>query len=270
MTSRPILALLALLCSFAAQAASRTELLPLQYRSADEMLPVAQSVLGGEGHVSAYGNQLVVNAEPAKIAELQGLLQQLDTRPRRLLITVDNQQASSSSQSGYQVDGHITAGNVEIVGGRGERYGRNQVRIIDRTSTGSSGSLQQVQATEGYPALIQAGQSLPLTTYGRDAYGYPRESTEYRDVNRGFEVVASVRGDQVQLAIRSQQDRLSSRPGVIETQSTDTRVNGRLGEWIELGGVSESAAGSHGGLLSQRSGSALQSQALRLKVELLE
>jgi hypothetical protein len=154
---RTWLTLLALTCSLATQAAPRTEILPLHYRSAEELLPVAQSLLDGAGRVSAYGNQLVINAEPDRIAELRELLQQLDTPPQRLLITVDSQQDGSAHQDGYRVDGSISAGNVEIIGGRGERHGGDEVRIIRRSSAGGSGSLQQVQATEGYPAQILVG-----------------------------------------------------------------------------------------------------------------
>ena len=270
MTRRRLPLLLALLCTSVAQAAPRTEILPLHYRTADELLPTVQTVLGGEGRVSAYGNQLIVNAEPEKLAELQNLLQQLDTRPRRLLITVDSQQDRDASQSGYRVDGSIDAGNVEVIGGRGERHGQDQLRIIRRSSQGSSGSLQQVQTTEGYPAQIMVGQSVPVRTRIRDAYGYSREITEYRDANRGFQVVASVQGEHVQLSIYSQQDRLAGRSGAIATQHTDTQVSGRLGDWIELGGISETRRDSRSALLSHQSGASTQTQALRLKVELLE
>ena len=60
MTLRPLLACLLLSLSLTTQAA--TEAIALSYRSADEVLSVAQSVLGSEGRVSAYGNQLIVNA----------------------------------------------------------------------------------------------------------------------------------------------------------------------------------------------------------------
>lgn len=270
MMMRLLPATLGLLCSFTVLAAPRTEILPLHYRTADELLPLVQTVLGGEGRVSAYGNQLIVNAEPAKLAELQALLQQLDTRPRRLLITVMSQGDSDTRQRGYRIDGRIDAGDVEIIGGRGERHGSDELRIIGGSSQSRSGSLQQVQATEGYPAQIMVGQSVPVRTVVRDAYGYPREYTEYRDANRGFEVVAHVNGDQVQLSIYSQQDRLASRSGAIDTQRTDTRVSGRLGEWIELGGIRESSSGSHSSLLARQSGGGSQTQALRFKIELLE
>lgn len=270
MISRRWPLLLALLLASATQAAPRTEILPLHYRTAGELLSTVQTVLGGEGRVSAYGNQLIVNAEPEKIAELQTLLQQLDTRPRRLLISVDSQQQRDFSQRGYRVDGSIDAGSVEVIGGRGERHGQDQLRIIRRSSHGSDGALQQVQATEGYPAQIMIGQSVPVRTLIRDAYGYPREVTEYRDASRGFQVVASVQGEQVQLDIYSQQDRLAGPSGAIATQRTDTRVSGRLGEWIDLGGISESGRDSRSTLLSHQADASSQTQALRLKVELLE
>ena len=270
MNMRLLLPLLGLLRHLSVEAEPRTEILPLHYRTTEELLPLAESVVGSDGQVSAHGNQLIVNAEPEKIAELQSQLPQLDSPPRRLLITLDTQQDSISHRHGYRVDGRLDAGNVGVIGGRGERDGRDQIRIISRSTNSNRSAQQQIQATEGYPARIQVGQSVPLTTYSYDAFGYPSASTEYRDVNQGFEVIANVHGDQVELSIRSQQDRLSNQPGVIDTQSFDTRVRGRLGEWISLGGVSEGSTGSRTRLLSQQYGNAQQTQALRLKVELLE
>ncbi len=268
MNARALLAFVCLALRLAVQAA--TEVLPLNYRSAEEILPLAQSVLGSTGRVRAYGNQLIVSAEPEQIAELQEVLQRLDTPPRRLLITVDSVEERDASSGDYGVDGSIGTGNVRIVTGRSEHYAQNDIRVTRSSTQGSGGSRQQIQATEGYPALIQTGQSVPLTSYGRDAYGYPVQQREYRDIGQGFQVVAHVHGEQVQLDIRSQQERLDRRNGSIDTQSADTRVSGRLGEWIELGGVSESRTDSRSGLLSQRAGSSRQTQGLRLKVELLE
>lgn len=79
MNLRPLTLMLACALSLGAVAAPRTEIIPLNYRTAEDVLPVAQQVLGNEGRVTAYGNQLVVNAELAKIRELQQVLEQLDT-----------------------------------------------------------------------------------------------------------------------------------------------------------------------------------------------
>ncbi len=51
-------------------------------------------------------------------------------------------------------------------------------------------------------------------------------------------MTASVTGDIVHLAISTNRDRMSQeRPDVVNVQSTDTTVSGRLGEWITLAGV---------------------------------
>jgi hypothetical protein len=268
MNVRALLAALLLGCSVSLSAA--TEVIPLNFRTADEVLGVVQSVLGQEGKVNAYGNQLIVNAEPAKIAEVRALLQQLDTEPRRLLISVDTNKSGYQTDRGYRADGSISTGNAEIQIGQGEINGRDQVRMIRRSTDSLSGGTQQVQATEGYPALIQVGQSVPLTSQGRDYYGQPYSNTQYRDVTRGFYVTASLSGELVHINISSNRDRLSqTQPGAIDVQSTDTRVSGRVGEWISIGGVNEQSQGQQGGFLQHRSTQGREDMTIRVKVDVV-
>ncbi|MBF7731497.1 secretin N-terminal domain-containing protein [Pseudomonas sp. N040] len=262
---------LCLLClttlSFGLQAA--TEVIPLNYVMANDVLPTAQAVLGNQGRANAYGNQLIVSAPVEKIAELRSVIEQLDTQPRRLLISLDTAGNDRQASRGYSVNGSASAGNVEIQAGHGEVNSRDQVRIINNNSVGNSASVQQVQATEGYPALIQAGQSVPLTTTSRGPYGQVYSNTEYRDVMRGFLVTATVAGERVNISIRSSNDSLSrSQPGTIEVQSTDTRVSGQLGEWIPLGGVSTQSQNQDAGFLRRYSSNGQDQMSMRIKVEL--
>jgi type II secretory pathway component GspD/PulD (secretin) len=212
MSLRTLLTTLLLTCSFSAIAA--TEIVPLNFRTSADMLPMAQDFIGKDGQVSAYGNQLIVNADQRKIDELKALISQLDVAAKRLLITVD------TSDNNYQSSK------------------ANQARIIRRSTASRDGGVQQVQASEGTPALIQVGQSVPLTSAQSDSYGDLRSQTEYRNVTQGFYVTASVTGEIVHLAISTNRDRMSQeRPDVVNVQSTDTTVTGRLGEWITLAGV---------------------------------
>jgi len=269
MTLRALFA--ALLLTFSSSLLAATEIIPLNYRTADDVLPAAQSILGNEGKVSAYGNQLIVNAPPGKIKELRELLNQLDTQPKRLLISVDTSEANQQNERGYRVDGSASAGGVDIEAGRGEINGRDQVRIIRRSTDSRNGGTQQIQATEGYPALIQVGQSVPLTTTSSGPYGQVYNQTQYRNVTRGFYVTASLSGDLVHVTISSNNDRLSqSQPGIIDVQSTDTRVSGRLGEWINIGGVNQESQGSQSGFLQHRSTQGREDMSMRLKVEALD
>lgn len=266
MTLRLLLASLLLSVSLVAQAAS--EVIALSYRTADDMLAVAQSVLGSEGRVTAYGNQLIVNATPAKITELRTLINQLDVQPKRLLISVDTNDSSQQNDRGYQVDGSASVGGVDIEAGQGEVNGRDQVRIIRRSTANRSGGTQQIQTTEGYPALIQVGQSVPLTSTSIGPYGQVYNQTQYRNVTQGFYVTATLSGDIVHVSISSNNDKLSqSQSGAIDIQSTDTRVSGRLGEWISVGGVNQQSQGDQRGFLQKHSTEGSQDMSMRLKVE---
>lgn len=267
--TRSLIAVLTLMVTLSLQAA--TEVIPLKFRMAEDVLPIAESVVGDQGKINAYGNQLIINAPASVINELRDVLAQLDNEPRQLLISIDSQNSATSGASGYSVDGSARAGDVEVQTGRGERNGRDQVRIIRHSTTSEGGGIQQVQATEGYPALIQVGQSVPITTSGHDGYGQIYQQTQFRDVTRGFYATATIHGDQVQVTISSHQDRMSSsRPGAIDVQETNTSVRGKLGEWISLGGIDESASSSQSGTLRRYSTQGRQDLSLRLKVDTLD
>jgi type II secretory pathway component GspD/PulD (secretin) len=237
---------LLLICSFSALAA--TEVVQLNYRTSDDLLPVAKSFLGKEGTVSAYGNQLIVKAEPGKIDELRSLLGQLDKAQKRLMISVDtSDNTTQDSQS------------------------MGPTHIINRSTDSRDGGIQQVQASEGVPALIQVGQSVPLTTTSTDSNGYAKSDTQYRNVTQGFYVTASLTGDTVHLSISTNHDRMSQeRPDVVNIQSTDTNVTGRLGEWITLAGISEQSQANQNALVQSRSTQGRGDMSLRVKVDALD
>ncbi|MFJ4143932.1 secretin N-terminal domain-containing protein [Pseudomonas sp. NPDC089734] len=243
---RPLLA--SLLIAFSTCTLAATEIVPLNHRTSADLLPVAKSFLGTDGTVSAYGNQLIVNAESRKIEELRALISQLDTAPKRLLISVDTSDNASRSVNGG-----------------------NGARIISYGTSSRDGGVQQVQTSEGTPALIQVGQSIPLTTTRTDAYGYPQSNTEYRNVTQGFYVTASVTGDTVHLNISTNRDRTSQeRPDAIKVQSTDSQVSGRLGEWITLAGSSDQSVADQRGIAQRYSTQGRDDMVLRVKVDSLE
>ncbi|MDY7534099.1 secretin N-terminal domain-containing protein [Pseudomonas sp. Bout1] len=244
MSLRTLLTTLLLATSFSVIAA--TEVVPLSNRTSADLLPVAQNFIGKDGTVSAYGNQLIVNAEPDKIQGLRALLSQLDTPSRRLLITVDTKENNQQSN------------------------GNNQTQVITYSTESRDGGIQQIQASEGVPALIQVGQSVPLTTTQPDAYGRPQNQTQYRNVTQGFYVTASVTGETVHLSISTNRDRMSQeRPDVVNVQSTDTTVSGRLGEWITLAGVNRQTQADKSTATRSYSTQGRDDLTLRVKVDTL-
>ncbi|MPQ68361.1 MULTISPECIES: secretin N-terminal domain-containing protein [unclassified Pseudomonas] len=265
MSLRTLLTGLLLSCTLSAQAA--TEIIPLNYRTSADLLPVAQDFLGKDGKASAYQNQLIVNAEPSKIKELRDFLGQLDTPAKRLLISVDTSE-NNDQNNGYTING------------------QNQTRVINYGTASRDGGIQQVQTVEGTPALIQVGQSVPLTTAistnqtqgnGSNQNQNPNQQpltqiqSQYRNVTQGFYVTASVTGDIVHLSISTNRDRISQeRQDVVNVQSTDTTVSGRLGEWITLAGVNGQSQADRQALTRSYSTSGRNDMTLRVKVDSLD
>lgn len=236
-----------LLLAFTSFANAATQVLDLHYRTSDELLPTLRSFLGNQGSISALGNQLVVNAEPGKLDELVALLERLDAPARRLLISVDTTDSNHSTGAG--------AGNGRVI-----RYG-----TANRT-----GGVQQVQASEGTPALIQVGQSVPLTSAQTDSYGRLQTQTEYRNVTQGFYVTASVTGSTVHLAISTNNDRMSQeRPDVVNVQSTDTQVSGPLGQWITVAGINGQSQAERSGTSRYYGTQSRDDMTLRVRVDAL-
>ncbi|BCX69298.1 secretin N-terminal domain-containing protein [Pseudomonas izuensis] len=253
MSLRTLLTTLLVSCSFSVMAA--TEIVPLNYHTSADMLPVAQDFIGKEGQVSAYGSQLIVNADQRKIDELKALLSQLDTAPKRLLITVDTNENNFQGDQGYTVNG----------------VKPSQTRIINRSTDSRDGGIQQIQATDGMPALIQVGQSVPITSSQSDSYGGYSSQTQYRNVTQGFYVTATVTGEIVRLSISTNRDRMSQeRPDVVNVQSTDTTITGHLGEWILLAGVNGQTQADKQGLARSYSTQSRNDITLRVKVDTLD
>lgn len=258
---RTLLTSLLMACSFSAMAA--TEVVPLNYRTSDDLLPVARSFLGKEGTVSAFQNQLIVNAEPEKIQALRSLISQLDKASRRLLISVDTSDSNDQNDQDYATNGSVQTQNGDV-------NVRSQTQIIRSDTDNREGGVQQVQANEGTPAFIQVGQAVPLTTSQIDPYGHAQNQTQYRNVTQGFYVTASVTGDTVHLAISTNRDRMSQeRPDVVNVQSTDTSVSGRLGEWISLAGINRETQADKSSTTRSYSTQGRDDLTLRVKVDTL-
>lgn len=248
-------------------ATAAIEAIALQYRTGEELLQAVQTTLGDEGRVSAYGNQLLVNAPEAKIEEIRNLLKQLDTQPRRLLISVDTGDSSFRDAGGYSVNGAIRQQDAQV---NGANNNSQRSTILRRSTASRTGSTQQVQVSEGYPALIQVGQSLPVINRSEDGYGRSY-TTDYRDLTQGFYVTATLVGDRVQLSINSTQSRLNqTHPGVIDTQQADTRISAAIGEWISIGGSFAQNQATQQGVLQHYNTQGRDDTSLRVKVELLD
>jgi hypothetical protein len=230
------------------------EVITLNYRNAEEVLPVLRPLLAPQGTITGLNNRLVVRTTPANLAELKQVLAAIDAAPRRLLISVRQDADLDRARRGGQISGQADIGDnatVRVPGrpappGATVRADGVRASVYGDESTASDRVSQQVQVIEGGRAFIRLGQSVPV--HSRGVIDTPDgrrvvEATDFREADTGFYVVPRVTGDRVTLEVSTAADTLQSgQRGAVGVQRMQTVVTGRLGEWIELGAVDRQSA----------------------------
>jgi hypothetical protein len=151
--------------------------------------------------------------------------------------------------------------------------GRTQVeaRALTSRSSRDDGVTQTVQVMEGNDAFIRVGQSAPVQS--TQVIRTPRgtqitQGTDLVDADTGFYVTPRVNGDRVTLEINTARDRLRSpNTGATSIQRVNTVVSGRLGEWIEIGGSSETVDRSQNQALTRTREARSDERRVMLKVD---
>jgi len=232
----------------------------LQHRSAAEVIPILRPMLDPGAGISGTGYTLIIRSSAANLKQLEPVIQRIDKAPKMLMISVDQNAERDRSGSGVSVTGNP------------DRH--TDIRVYSTQRSGGDSGVQHLQVMEGHWATIRAGEAIPQVTrrYQQGPGGSSVEqSIEYRDVDTGFEVRPRVSGGRVTLDIRPFRATPSERGGgAIEQQAIATTISGHLGDWIDLGGVSERRKENGQGLIYSTKARGQHTRNVRIKVELIE
>lgn len=254
------LAVVLFLLALSGARADEVEVIQLRHRMAEQLIPTLQPLVEPGGAVTGMQSSLIVRSSRRNIEDLKRVIAALDTVPRRLLISVRQDMSGSFDRRAASVSGTI-----------GTQDAHGKVRILDSASAIDDRNVSQVQAVEGSPAYIAVGQSVPVTTSTvTQSYGgtMTQSSTAYRDIQTGFSVVPRVAGDRVTLEIAPQRETPGAYGrGSANTQQIVTTATGRLGEWIELGSMTQTTAAEGSGILSSRSAARRDNRGVWVKVD---
>ena len=260
------------------------KIIPLKHRSAEELIPVIRPMLGAGENVGGMNYQLFVRASDKGLRDIELLLAELDRARKNLKITLQQDVARSGGATSQGISGEVRAGDVRvIVPSRRESGGSGglviggveeeslRYKITRSTGTSQDNNSQFINVLEGSPAFIRVGQSLPYVqrflvfagnriTYGQD--------TQFLNVTTGFDVLPRLNGDRVELEIAP---RLSfvGNGGIqdVRFQELRTTVSAKLGEWVELGGVTSGRDEVSRAILETASTQSGERRVVRLKVE---
>ena len=260
MKRRSLLFFLATLTAAPLVQAQGLEILQLRHRPADQLIPIVRPLLDQGGAVTGTGFQLIVRTSPANLAQIRQVVASLDRAARQLIITVRQDADTRDSRS-------AAGANIVLAPGASRATGT----IVDSAAQGRDNLSQQIRTQEGVPAQIQTGSSQMLRnqTVTRTVNGVVvQESYTPRDIVSGFFVTPRINGDAVTLDISTRREIPADLgPGSANTNRTVSSITGRLGEWIEVGGVNQSRASEGSGILSRSSEAGSLDRRVFLRVE---
>jgi hypothetical protein len=223
--------------------AQNLEIIDLQHRPADQVLPSVQAIVGTRGAVTGAGFKLFVRADAATLAQVRRMVAELDVAPRRLMISVRQIDAGASSRVQIQTGARVSPnGTVVTVAGSAQ---------ADRSDAAIE---QRIQTLDGARALIHVGETrmTPTVVVNGNANGGQNVGVVATPVEAATSVyvVARVNGDTVLLDIEPEHASFGPQ-GEIRSQGLSTQAAGRLGEWIDLG-ASDRMASSAGADMQAR------------------
>ncbi|HSD55419.1 MAG TPA: secretin N-terminal domain-containing protein [Burkholderiales bacterium] len=265
--------LLLALVQFGPARADELEVIQLKYRTAEQVIPTLRPLVEPGGGLSGMQTTLVIRASRTNIAQLRQVVANLDTLPRRLMISVRQDAGGGFAQRGAGVSGTVGGGDVRVgVNELPRPQSGVTVGAYDSRSTADDRMTSQVQALEGSPAYIATGQSAPVRstviTSAPSGGSVVQSTMTYQNVASGFYVIPRVSGDRVFLDIAPQGTTPGQQgAGSANYQQIVTTASGRLGEWFQLGGIDQSAAGSQSGILSGSSGTRSVSSSVWVRVD---
>lgn len=250
-----VLALLAA-CAPVVAAAQEMQVIELHHRLADAVIPTLQPLLAPGGVLTGTDNLLFVRTSPSNLEQIRQAVAALDRPPRQLTITVGQGTLSADQRAGVRGSASIAGGDVQVGVNRPPAE-VDAVAVEGRYATrrASLSNVSSVTAIEGTETYIMVGQSAPVTsTQVTGGWWGPAvtQTTEYQDASTGFYVTARVNGDAVTLDLAPQQQRFNGPASDRRRNSAglSTRLSGRLGEWIFVGGSSDAGQGSSRGTLT--------------------
>jgi type II secretory pathway component GspD/PulD (secretin) len=248
-----------LICTWAW--AQSLTVIDLKHRRAEDIIPVLQPLLEQGGALTGQDYTLFVRASPGNVAQLRSAIEQLDKQQRQMLVSVRRGSAQEIEREQASVSGTV-------------RTDRPRADVSVRAGQGTlrteGSSVSSVQVLDGNAAFISTGTSVPIVTavaVGGGRRPFVAGTVEHRDLQRGFMVTPRIRGNDVILEISQQDERVAG--GNVQTQSLNTQVIGRLGSWMQLGGVSESSSTTSRGVLSRSYGTNNNELSIWVKVDAL-
>jgi len=259
-----ILIVIMMMCFQPAFAAQRiTTIIPIYNADAESILPALQQQLLEDESISVYQQQIIINASANSTANIKQLINVLDAAGKQLIINIKNNATNNSNQQGINVNNQQHNPSTRIIK-NGKLNTETHISIQQNNGNRFNQAQQGIRATEGEPSFIHTGSARIITSpSNNNGQAYQQQ---WHQAQTGFYATTWVNGDGVSIRI-SQQDQKWNNAS-IDTQSLNTSVTGKLGEWIPIANLHQHQ-NTHSRSITGKQGNTESSDTqLMIKVEL--
>jgi Flp pilus assembly secretin CpaC len=227
----------------------------VRHRTAEELLPLAETAMAGEGRAIAdrRTNSIVLSGPRPAVEGALALLGSLDVRPRMVHLRYESRGARALAAQGARVVWSVGSGGLRIGNVVWPGDGGASVRVHDTDARRSGRLAGELRILDGQSGRIATGTSLPVTT--RRVQPGPAgpawtESTHYVSADSGFEARPRVLSDgRIELTLRPFEASVRA-DGSVSHQGADTVLLLEAGRTLAVGGLLREAQGSSSGALS--------------------
>jgi hypothetical protein len=231
--------------------AEETVIFKLKFRTAEELVPLLQEhIERHHGTVSGTGRRLVLTAPREEVARIQGILEEMDTRPHRLIITVAREPELTTLSAEPIKGASVNARGATVPDMSMTSYHTRQRPALAASSEPSSYELQtrprpdpqdiqRVSVLEGQWALVAFGEA-PMAAglsaeveVGAGITVFLNEPS----TDNGTRILAraTLLGQQLVVDVAYTGASPSARQGgQMEIRAVRTTLTGHLGEWMPL------------------------------------
>lgn len=249
--------------------ADQLEIISLQHRNAEELLPLLQPIIAPTESISGMSNQIILRANEHSRNEIKKLIQQLDVARKQLIIHIIQDADSATTQELTGFSGHIGIGNVGIDTPSHHSDGKLNAHIISTRDLKQQHSSQQIRVVDGGRAFINTGQQRPInqTQIIHDRWGNRTvTSTNYQSADVGFYVRPRLNGNNITLEIETKNNQFTPN-NQIDIQQTNSSISGKLGEWILLSNSQQDSQNDNNSINSRGLRNKQQEHNILVKVE---
>jgi len=250
-----------------------TAVIPVQFRSATEVLPIVKNLLSKDGRISidVRTNSLILIDHEESINKVRKFLAGYDKPVKQARIRLRFNEMGSRGDRSISMEGRVSGKGWAVSKGRKKRNGI-EGHVKDKRQQRQQSSEYFINVMSGSWAYILVGKEIPYVERWTDLcrrYAGYMERIVFKRIETGMEVRPIIVGDlaYIEITPRISHEVSKGQKEIIRFTKASTELTVSLGEWVDIAGTDEKSKEVISAILGSGRGKRRVSLSMTLMVE---